>query len=271
MIFAALFGAAALLPLQVHAEAGSGKAGPPDFSGNWTPARNQHPVNESMVAELPANTVMLDDASVAEFPMNEYGGLKIKPEAAAKAAEWRPADAMTLSNVCAVPSVIYSMQGPFPFVIYQLPQVIIMKMQYFDQVRLIWMDGREHQPASTPHTKLGDSIGHWEGDELVIDTTNIAPSTLTNNGLDHTDDVHFVERYRLSADGQHFEGTQWFSDANVLDNNGARYMKFDKRPSDSVMYPYECDPSFAEDYKHVEQGAVGDDGEFEVLDDEGKP
>jgi hypothetical protein len=112
------------------------------------------------------------------------------------------------------------------------------------------MDGRGHPPADAPHSKMGHSIGHWEGDELVIDTTHIAPSTITNNGLDHSAEIHMVERYRLSADGSRLLATQWFEDPQVLDNNGVRFIQWGKHDGQHVL-PYECDPSFALEYQQA--------------------
>ena len=63
-----------------------------------------------------------------------------------------------------------------------------------------------------------------------------------------------VERYKLSSDGKALLATQWFEDPAVLDNNGARFIRWDKREGQYVL-PYECDPSFALEY------AQGSDGE----------
>src|SRR5690606_37902455 len=120
----------------------------------------------------------------------------------------------------------------------------------FDQVRLVFMDGRDHPSADAPHSKMGFSTGHWDGDDLVIETSHIAPSTITNNGLDHSENIRMVERYRLSEDGTRLRATQWFSDRSVLDNDGARYIEWEKRAGEYV-YPYECDPSFALEYQQA--------------------
>ena len=88
----------------------------------------------------------------------------------------------------------------------------------------------------------------WEGDELVVDTTHIEPSTITNNGLEHSANVHMVERYKLSPDHKTLMATQWFEDPEVLDNNGARYIQWTAHPGQYV-YPYDCDPSFALNYQ----------------------
>jgi hypothetical protein len=225
----------------------------PDLTGYWAPSFGKAEMPADLKAKLPPNTVVLADTGAAEFPRGEYGGLLPTPKARAKAEAWKPEDEMTLSRVCLPQSVIYAEQGPFPFEIEQAPGLLVFRYEYFDQVRLIHTDGRGHLPANAPHTKVGDSIGHWEGETLVIDTDHLAASTITNNGLDHSDNIHMIERYRLSADGKRLEASQWFEDPETISNNGARYIAWDQQPG-SYINPYECDPSFAVEYQGVKAG-----------------
>jgi hypothetical protein len=113
--------------------------------------------------------------------------------------------------------------------------------------RVIFTDGRKHLPADGPHTKTGDSIAHWEGDTLVVETTHLKESTITNNGLDHSRNIRVLERFRLSPDRKQLWSTQEFEDPDVLDNRGARFITWDLTPGDHV-HAYDCDPSFAENY-----------------------
>ena len=226
----------------------------PDLTGFWNLAFEAE-ADPALIAKLPPGTVVIEDTGVVEFPEDEYGGLRLKPEAVARAQAWKPEDEMALDRVCLPPSIVYAIQGPFPFEVFQTPELIVIKYEYFDQTRLVFMDGREHPPADAPHSKMGHSTGRWDGDELVIDTTHISASTITNNGLDHSDHLHMVERYKLSADGTRLLATQWFEDPAVLDNTGARFIQWARQPGQYV-YPYECDPSFALEYQAA--GEVSD-------------
>jgi hypothetical protein len=249
--FTVLVAAAALACCPAFAK--SGDPAHPDLTGYWGPSLKIDPMPEDLKAKLPPNTAILQDTGPAEFPRGEYGGLIPTAKAKAHADAWKPEDEMTLARVCLPQSVIYAEQGPFPFEIEQAPGLIVFRYEYFDQVRLIHTDGRPHLPADAPHTKMGDSIGHWEGDTLVIDTDQIAASTITNNGLDHSDNIHMIERYRLSPDGKRLEASQWFSDPETIENNGARFIAWSKDPAKHI-YPYECDPSFALEYQGVKTG-----------------
>ena len=236
----------ALLPVAMLVAAAP-VAAEADLAGFWAPTFEVVEPDPAMIAKLPPNTVVLKDTGAPEFPRMEFGGLKLTTAALAQAETWKPEDEMTLQRVCQPPSIVYSVQGPFPFEIDQTRDVIVFRYEYYDQVRVIFMDGRGHPAADAPHTKMGHSIGRWEGDELVVDTTHIAPSTITNNGLDHSADVHMVERYKLSPDGKALLATQWFEDQQVLENYGARFIRWEKREGQYVL-PYECDPSFALEY-----------------------
>lgn len=222
----------------------------PDLSGFWNLDFGAPPPQaQELLAKLPPDTVVIEDTGVVEFPENEYGGLLLKPEALAKASAWKPTDEMSLSRVCLAPSIVYSLQGPFPFELHQTDEIIVIRYEYFDQVRIVFMDGRGHPPADAPHSKMGHSIGWWEGEELVIDTTHILPSTITNNGLDHSEAIRMVERYR-KLDDTTLIATQWFEDPQVLDNNGARLIQW-RRHEGQYVYPYDCDPSFALEYQQT--------------------
>jgi hypothetical protein len=69
-------------------------------------------------------------------------------------------------------------------------------------IRHIYTDGRSHPPADELWpTKMGDSVGHWEGDTLVVDTVAIKPRLVLFSflPLQMSDQLHFVERVRLAS------------------------------------------------------------------------
>lgn len=66
------------------------------------------------------------------------------------------------------------------------------------EVRRIHTDGRGHLPSDELYASLvGDSVGHWEGDTLVVDTIGMRPEAeLTLAGLHVTKNTHVLERIR---------------------------------------------------------------------------
>lgn len=66
--------------------------------------------------------------------------------------------------------------------------------------RRVWMDGRR-PPPDTPPSSLGFSVGRWEGDVLVIETTHLLPGWLDGSGLPMKGEgTRIVERYELTQD-----------------------------------------------------------------------
>jgi hypothetical protein len=80
--------------------------------------------------------------------------------------------------------------------------------------RLVPTDGRPHRTDVDP-SYFGDSIGHWEGDTLVVDVTHLNDDTwLANGGYFHTDALHVVERLTRKGDTLLWEATA--EDPNVM-------------------------------------------------------
>ena len=72
------------------------------------------------------------------------------------------------------------------------------------QMRRVYLN--ERHPAGLKPTWYGHSVGHYEGDTLVIDTVGLNDQTWTDRfGTPHTDQIHVVERYRLIDNGQVLE------------------------------------------------------------------
>lgn len=71
--------------------------------------------------------------------------------------------------------------GGMPMKFFQSPGMIALYIESSGMTRFIHTDGRMHSERPNP-TYLGESIGHWEGDTLVVDTTGFAPDTLFQMG-----------------------------------------------------------------------------------------
>ncbi len=97
---------------------------------------------------------------------------------------------------CIPPGVPRIMLLPFPMQIVQTPGEVVMLFEYDHHVRHIFLDRREHRQDLGP-TWMGDSIGRWDGDTLVVDTTGLNDKTwLDQVGHPHSDALHVVERLR---------------------------------------------------------------------------
>lgn len=97
---------------------------------------------------------------------------------------------------CLPPGVPRIMLIPFPMQVIQIPGEAILVFEYDHYIRHIYLDRREH-PKELDLTWMGDSIGWWEGNTLVVDTTGLNDKTwLDQVGHPHSDALHVVERFR---------------------------------------------------------------------------
>jgi hypothetical protein len=76
--------------------------------------------------------------------------------------------------------------------IFQTRDAVVIYTEMIHDARIVWTDGRPHAPAGIRQW-LGDSRGRWEGDTLVVDTTNFTDKTGFRGSSER---LHLVERFR---------------------------------------------------------------------------
>jgi len=99
---------------------------------------------------------------------------------------------------CLPPGMPRTMSTPFPIEFSVEPDRVLVLFE-IGGVRRIPTDGRKHPSEDdlTP-TFMGDSVGHWEGDTLVVDTVGLRDDTVFDaSGSSHSDKMHVIERIRL--------------------------------------------------------------------------
>jgi len=141
---------------------------------------------------------------VARVPTLKPGAEKYKVDRGALNTG-RTADCMPLS-----PPDAFGV--PYQFQIVQNKDFLVILHEYPGTFRLIPLDGEPHQVDPDP-TWLGDSVGRWEGDTLVVDTIGYNDKTEVS-GFRHTDALHTVERFRRIEDGFEYDVT--IEDPNVF-------------------------------------------------------
>ena len=80
--------------------------------------------------------------------------------------------------------------------IFQTPGYVLLYMQSNSDVRIVPLDGRPHLSQDVREW-LGDPRGHWEGNTLVVETTNFKDASPGTNFQGSTDALHLVERFTL--------------------------------------------------------------------------
>ena len=211
---------ALLIAIFIPAGSAAQSAGVPDFSGIWAhlsfpdveppvsgpgPITNRSRVSSQFCGQPPCATIANsspDAVSNIYQLVGDYTNPILKPEAAEIVKRHGEISLAgipypTPSNQC--------WPGGVPFVFWNLGMQMLQRK---DEVTILYSDDSEvrhvrmnvQHPARITPSWYGDSVGHYEGDALVIDTVGIrvGPFAMVDMyGTPHTEALHVVERYRL--------------------------------------------------------------------------
>ncbi|MFP6829515.1 MAG: DUF6152 family protein [Gammaproteobacteria bacterium] len=119
-------------------------------------------------------------------------------------------------------------------------ETILIRSEFFDSDRTVYMDGRGH-PDAGERTAQGHSIGRWEGDVLVVDTVQFADRRSSSiSGVPTGPQKHVIERYALSNDGTHIVIDIVLEDPEYLAEPFAGTVVWNYAP-EFELYRYDCD------------------------------
>jgi hypothetical protein len=156
--------------------------GKPDLSGIW----KGEPRNQNFVRNLGA------DLKLGEFPIRPWAeALTEERMTDAGQKEQPPAH-------CLPPGIpILDAAGAgYPLKIIQEPELVVILYEAMGTFRQVFLDGRA-SPRNPNPTWLGYSVGRWDGDTLVIDTTGFnGKMWLDLSGHPSTDALHITERFQ---------------------------------------------------------------------------
>ena len=133
---------------------------------------------------------------------------------------------------------VYTRVQPIHFVAGKKEVTIINELN--TQIRHIYMDVPHSKNPG--HTWYGESVGHYEGDELVVDTIGLNDKTFVDNyRTPHTDQIHVVERFKLIEGGNILQSTVKVEDPGAFNMpwTGVQRWKRIARP----LEEYLCEPS----------------------------
>jgi hypothetical protein len=132
----------------------------------------------------------------------DFTGLPLTEGARQWALSWDASRVSVIEHQCQVHVLPYILSGPTRLRIRAEQdtntQRIVSFRQYiglWGQERTIWVDGRPHPPDIAPHTWMGFSTGHWEGNTFVVKTTHIKQGWLRRNGVPESDLATTTERF----------------------------------------------------------------------------
>jgi hypothetical protein len=138
----------------------------------------------------------------------------------------------------------------WPFVLLQEPTAIYMVSGFMNSLRIIYLDGRPHSdPDVVVPSFNGESIGHWEGDSLVVDTKYFPGHHhwMDQGGasIPASDQLHIVERIRMIENGETLQIDYTMTDPKSWKGDWKMTKRFN-RLHDTDITEVECTPELNE-------------------------
>jgi len=199
--------------------------GKPDLSGLWfrpyTPNMASGPARENRGG---------DPTGPKELPFTAWGK-----------ARWDNYDAYMgdYTGACLPFGLMRSMNSPDPIQFIQNASFLALLYEQNTWFKLIPLDGRPHSKDLDP-TWFGDSVGHWEGDTLVVDTNNFNGKTrLDTVGHPHSDQMEITERFTRTDLG-HMSYQVTIHDPKTFTEDWSNKRTFTLRTDTQIM-EYSCE------------------------------
>ena len=142
---------------------------------------------------------------------------------------------------CVSPGIVAMVAwGGYPVEILDTAGRLTFLYEFDSQVRRIYLDGRE-PPEFFQHSNMGFSIGRWEGQHLVVETSYLERNIRDFRGEPLSRNARLEEVYSLSEDGERLSAVITLYDPENYERPPIRRRAWTRR-GDATIYPYECDP-----------------------------
>jgi len=168
----------------------------------------------------------------------------LKPEVVAENPAVQYKKDMTELRWCHFMGVPYSMEGsPIDILQNRNGKEIIITFSLRTPARHIYTDGRGHvSPDTFDPVSNGHSIGHWEGDTLIVDTVGFSDEGLTRipGGGRRTTTSHLVERYRLLDGGKRLSVTFTWEDSKIFARPHSYEFQYYRSPKGMEAREFDC-------------------------------
>jgi hypothetical protein len=138
--------------------------------------------------------------------------------------------------------------GP-PNQIVQSPGLVVLLYESQNMFRVVPTDGRPHRTDVEP-SYMGDSVGRWDGDALIVDVTQVTDDTwLGSDGYFHSAEMRVIERFERTGDALRYSAT--VEDPKVLAKPwimNPRTLRLSRDPADALV---ESPPCIERDAPHM--------------------
>ena len=219
---------------------GGALAGPGSLSGIWQSGRSWHPAGNGPVTlgslTTPERDRVLRALDGQPVPLQPWAAAVL--ERRVKASQAGEPEALTLTK-CLPGVPVLLLGGPYPIQILETPDQVTMLFEEQNHFRVIRLNGKH--AADPDPSYLGDSIGHWEGDTLVVDTIALNDQTpIDRIGTPHSDALHLIERYRR-VDRNTLEAVVTFDDPKAYTRRWETKVSYHPVPDGVTLSEYVCE------------------------------
>ncbi len=139
---------------------------------------------------------------------------------------------------CAPKGMPAIMEQPYPMEIVDRGDSIVLRLEEYETLRAIHMGGIA-AGADEPSSRLGYSVGRWEGETLVVETTRLNWPYFNTVGIPLSQQAQIVERFTPTEDGSRLDYTMIVTDAATF-NEPVRLTKYWLALAGIEVQPYEC-------------------------------
>jgi hypothetical protein len=187
----------------------------------------------------PAKAVWTLTTSEGKAPPLTAKGKALYAKRVAARAAGKPIDDSTLA--CLPHGMPRLMLSPYPFRIYQKPQVVAFVHELHHMHRIVYLNDKLADADELDNNYMGAATARYEGDTLVVDSRGYNDkTTLDRSGLPHGEQLEISERYRLVNGGKQLEGTFTITDPEYYSKPWAARVLFDKGDPDTTFEEYVC-------------------------------
>jgi hypothetical protein len=179
--------------------------GKPNWTGFWAPVGGLLDIDIGLGGVPAKPDAPAGSENLRRAPFSNYSALKSPykeqlDKFRADAAAGKVADPVAL---CFPPGMPRMMVMVYGMELLQTPGQITVTSEWQAASRRVWLNQRSH-PSNNEldPTYAGHSIGHWEGDTLIVDTVGIREDVPVNYaGLPHSNRMHIVEKFTSKTPG----------------------------------------------------------------------
>ncbi len=186
----------------------------------------------ALAAEESANGVF----RVWAGSLNIEWDAKLTDTALAARDQWNPSRDPRLR--CIPPGMVDVMVSSFPIELIEEGRDIVIRIEQFDRIRRIHM-GDSGDAEDAPPTPMGYSVGHWDGDTLVVSTNRVSWPYFDDLGTPQSEEVEMVERFSMSDDEQRLRWEATITDPTYLAEPAVVRQQYEWIPGEEIK-PYNC-------------------------------